>query len=195
MRLILASASPRRKELLRAAGFTFRARVSSIEPLPRRAESPAAFARRAARAKALDVGASSPRGALVLAADTVVVARGEILGKPAGPEDAARMLRILSGTTHRVVTGVCLVLAPRRIQVLKHETSLVRFRKLQESEMRDYLRSGEPFDKAGAYGIQGRASRFVKRIEGCYFNVVGLPVPLVCEILKPFLADIRQGVH
>lgn len=186
MRLILASASPRRRELLRAAGFTFRARASPAEPLPRPEEQPAAFARRAARSKALSVARTSPRGALVLAADTVVVAGGEILGKPIGHEDAARMLRKISGATHRVVTAVCLVQAPGRIRALRHETTFVRFRKLDASEIRDYLRSGEPFGKAGAYAIQGLASKFVTRIEGCYFNVVGLPVPLVYEMLRPF---------
>jgi len=191
MRLILASASPRRKELLRAAGISFEVRSGSAEPLPRRSESPVAFARRAARAKALEVAAASPHGSLVLAADTIVVAGGQILGKPAECEDAARMLRKLSGTTHRVITGVCLAIAPRRVYALRHETTRVRFRKLSEAEIREYLQSREPFDKAGAYGIQGRASKFVTRIEGCYFNVVGLPVPLVDAMLKPLLRSSR----
>ena len=186
MKLILASASPRRKELLRAAGFKFQARKSSLEPPPRRGESPAAYARRAARAKALSVAASAPPGALVLGADTIVVARRAILGKPADAADAVRMVRKLSGTVHRVVTGVCLVRAPRRVVALRHETTRVRFRKLSEAEIREYVASGEPLDKAGAYGIQGRASKFICGIEGCYFNVVGLPVPLVYEMLKSF---------
>jgi nucleoside triphosphate pyrophosphatase len=184
MRLILASSSPRRRELLRAAGLRFRAQASSIEPPPRRGESAAAYARRAARAKALDVAGKSPRGALVLAADTVVVVNGKILGKPRDRAAAARMLRKLSGRTHRVLTGVCLAQAPRRILALQHETTRVRFRKLGEAEIQDYLASGEPFDKAGAYAIQGLASKFVTRIEGCYFNVVGLPVPMVYEMLR-----------
>jgi septum formation protein len=184
MKLILASASPRRKELLRAAGFMFQARKSSLEPPPRPGESPAAYARRAARAKALSVAASAPPGALVLGADTIVVARRAILGKPADAADAVRMVRKLSGTVHRVVTGVCLVRAPRRVVALRHETTRVRFRKLSEAEIREYVASGEPLDKAGAYGNQGRASKFIRGIEGCYFNVVGLPVPLVYEMLK-----------
>jgi nucleoside triphosphate pyrophosphatase len=185
--MVLASASPRRRELLRAAGFKFRARASPVEPLPRRSEPPAGFARRAARAKALKVAASLGRGTLVLGADTIVVAGKEILGKPAGREDAARMLRKLSAKVHVVMTGVCLVSAPHRVLALRHETTRVRFRKLNEREIRGYLKSREPFDKAGGYAIQGRASRFVERIEGCYFNVVGLPVPMVYEMLKPFL--------
>jgi nucleoside triphosphate pyrophosphatase len=186
MSFVLASASPRRRALLRAAGLKFQARASAAEPLPGRGEPPAAFARRAARAKALNVAARERPGTLVVGADTIVVAGREILGKPAGGEDAARMLRRLSGKTHRVVTGVCLVRAPRRVLALRHETTRVRFRKLSEGEINRYVANREPLDKAGAYGIQGLASKFVKRIEGCYFNVVGLPVPLVCEMLKPF---------
>jgi septum formation protein len=187
MRLILASASPRRRELLSRAGLDVEVRPSSIEEVPRPGESPEDFARRAAEEKALAVAATAPRDTLVLGADTVVVADSEVLGKPADRDDAARMLRRLSGTTHRVITAVCLVSAPDRIEAVRCETTLVTFCRLDEEEINDYLASGEPFDKAGAYGIQGRASRFVTRIEGCYFNVVGLPVALVYDMLKPFM--------
>ena len=187
MRLILASTSPRRQDLLRSAGFDFEVRPSSIEEAPRPGETAEEFARRAAREKALAVAASSPWGSFVLGADTVVVLEDQILGKPAGSDDATRMLRLLSGVTHCVTTGVCLVVAPERVEGLKHETTLVTFRNLDEEEIRNYVASGEAFDKAGAYGIQGLASKFVTRVEGCYFNVVGLPVPLVYEMLKPFL--------
>lgn len=186
MRLILASASPRRKKLMRAAGFTFQVRAGGMEPLPRRGESPAAFARRAARAKALDVAATQSRGTFVLGADTIVVAGAQILGKPRGARDAARVLRKLSGREHRVITGVCLVRAPRQIISIKHSLTRVQFRKLTEADIRDYIRTREPLGKAGAYAIQERASKFVTRIEGCYFNVVGLPVALVDQMLKPF---------
>ena len=188
LRLILASASPRRRELLRAAGFDFEVRPSGIEEKRRAGESGEEFALRAAREKALEVAASTPAEGLVLGADTVVIVQDEVLGKPAGPEDAARMLRLLSGVTHRVVTGVCLVRAPDRIEALRPSATLVTFRRLDEQEIREYVSSGEPLDKAGAYGIQGLASKFVTRIEGCYFNVVGLPVALVYELLKPFFA-------
>jgi septum formation protein len=124
---------------------------------------------------------------LVLGADTVVVIDGEMLGKPSGLDDAARMLRLLSGRTHQVHTGICLVQAPSQIEALQHETTFVTFRKLDEEEIRSYVESGEPFGKAGGYAIQGLASKFVTRISGCYFNVVGLPVALVYEALKPFL--------
>jgi septum formation protein len=188
MDLILASNSPRREELLRNAGFDFEVRPSQLpEDEPRPAEVPAEFARRAAREKALQVAASCPPGSLVLGADTVVVAGGQILGKPRGPHAAACMLRSLSGQTHQVITGVCLVRAPSRIEALAHEITFVTFRQLDDAEIRSYVESQEPFDKAGGYAIQGLASRFVTRISGCYFNVVGLPVPLVYEMLKPFL--------
>jgi septum formation protein len=187
MRLILASASPRRRELLRHAGFDFEVRSSTVEEIVLPGEAAEEFARRAARDKAVIVAASAPPDSLVLGADTVVVAGHAILGKPADAEDATRMLRLLSGATHRVITGVCLVRAPDRVEALAHETTLVTFRSLSEEEIASYVASGEPFDKAGAYGIQGLASKFVTRIEGCYFNVVGLPVALVYDLLKPFI--------
>ena len=184
MHLILASSSPRRRELLEKAGFQFETRPSRIEEIPLRGEEAEEYARRVAREKALEVAASADPGALVLGADTIVVRNGEILGKPADAGDAERMLRTLSGFTHRVITGICLVRAPQKIEAWTHETTLVTFRKLEPEEIAAYVASGEPFDKAGGYAIQGLASRFVTRIEGCYFNVVGLPVPLVYEIVK-----------
>ena len=187
MLLILASGSSRRQELLRNAGFTFEVRPSSIPEEPRPDETPEAFVQRMAAEKALDVAARSPAGTLVLGADTVVVVGAEILNKPGNSEEAARILRELSGRSHRVLTGVCLVKAPRTIEARGESDTRVWFRPLAEDEIRDYVATGEPLDKAGAYGIQGRASRFVTRIEGCYFNVVGLPVALVDEMLRPFL--------
>ena len=189
MRLILASASPRRRDLLRNAGFDFEVRPGQIVEEIQPGELPEDFARRAAREKALQIAASAPRGGLVLGADTVVVIGGQTLGKPSDPEDAARMLRLLSGRTHQVHTGICLVRAPKSIEALKHETTLVTFRKLDEEEIRQYVESGEPSDKAGAYAIQGLASKFVTRISGCYSNVVGLPIALVYEILKPLMEE------
>ena len=192
MRLILASCSPRRRELLRQAGFDFDVRPSTVEEAAAPGETPEEFARRAAREKALEVAASVPPESLVLGADTVVVADGEILGKPANASDAARMLRLLSGVTHRVITGVCIVRAPDCVKALAHETTFVTFRSLDNDELQDYLAGGEPFDKAGAYGIQGLASKFVTRVEGCYFNVVGLPVALVYDLLEPLLKGSEQ---
>jgi septum formation protein len=184
MHLILASSSPRRRELLRHAGFDFEVQPSHIIEAIQPGEQPEEFARRAACEKAMHVAASCPAGSLVLGADTVVVIDGETLGKPADLQDATRMLRLLSGRTHRVHTGICLVRAPDEVEALTHETTLVTFRELDEEEIRGYVESGEPLDKAGAYAVQRLASKFVTRISGCYSNVVGLPVARVYEILK-----------
>ncbi len=194
MRFILASNSPRRQELLRNAGFDFEVRSCPLpEPSPERGADPTQYVRAAAQSKALCVAAGVPPGTLVLAADTVVVLNGLILGKPVGPHDATRMLRLLSGKTHEVITGVCLARAPDTIESRVHEITFVTFRDLEEEEIGDYMKSPEPYDKAGAYAIQGLASRFVTRISGCYFNVVGLPVALVADVLKPFLKEAGRS--
>jgi len=193
MKLLLASRSPRRIELLRNAGLDFEVTPSDLEEgLPAPGEPPEDYARRLARAKALDVAAGSPPGSLVLGADTIVTIEGLILGKPSGPFDAARMLHLLSGKTHEVTTAICLVSAPDQIAALKHETTFVTFREMNEEEIRVYVASHEPFDKAGAYAIQGLASKFVTRISGCYFNVVGLPVSLLYEALKSLPDEQRE---
>ncbi len=163
-------------------------RVPSVTEDPVPHETAEDFARRAACEKALDISASAPADSIVLAADTVVVVDGEILGKPVDAADAARMLNLLAAVTHRVITGVCLARPPARVEALAHETTLVTFVPLDEAEIAEYVATGEPFDKAGGYGIQGLASKFVTRVEGCYFNVVGLPVALVYKLLRPFLA-------
>ena len=187
MRLLLASNSPRRRELLRNAGFDFDVVPSRIdEGEPNAGELPEEYARRVARAKALHVAACSPADSLVLGADTVVTIDGLLLGKPTGPADAARMLRLLSGRTHHVITAICLVLAPDEVAALEHERTEVFFRELSEGEIGQYVASHEPFDKAGAYAIQGLAAKFVTRISGCYFNVVGLPIALLTGVLQDF---------
>jgi len=185
-RFILASGSPRRRELLQNARFEFEVVPSTVPEQGMPGETPEALVRRLAVAKASQVAASVPRGGLVLGADTVVVVEAEVLGKPADAEDAARMLRRLSGRSHRVLTGVCVVKAPDHIHGVVHASTEVWFRNLDEPEIRAYAASGEPMDKAGAYAIQGIASRFVTRIEGSYSNVVGLPVSLVDRLLSPF---------
>jgi nucleoside triphosphate pyrophosphatase len=186
---ILASNSPRRRELLRNAGFQFEVRPTGIEEARLPDESPEDFARRLARDKALDVARQSEAGRLVLGADTVVSVNGDILEKPVDAADAARMLRKLSGRIHRVITAVCLVRAPESVLAWRNETTSVTFRKLIKEEIEAYVASGEPFDKAGGYAIQGLASCFVPRIEGCYFNVVGLPIPMVYEMMKTFAGE------
>jgi septum formation protein len=185
MKMLLASGSPRRIELLRNAGFEFEAVPSGIdEGLPIPGELAEVYTRRVARSKAMRIAASALSGRLVLGADTIVTIGSMILGKPSGPFDATRMLRLLSGHTHEVITAICLVRAPDQILALNHETTFVTFRDLDSDEIRAYVASHEPFDKAGAYAIQGLASKFVTHISGCYFNVVGLPVPMLYEVLK-----------
>lgn len=185
--LILASASPRRQELLRNANIPFTAKPTDIPEDARPGEAPQACAERLAREKALAIAHLYP-DAFVLGADTIVVVDGELLGKPHDGADAARMLRLLSGRSHQVITGICVV-HPRSgnsVEQLRtaSETTLVTFQPLAEEEIRYYVSTREPMDKAGAYAIQGIASRWVSRIKGDYSNVVGLPVPLVYRLLR-----------
>jgi septum formation protein len=183
MKLILASASPRRRELLTQAGYSFAVQASSVPESRRPEEDAIRFATRLAREKAEAVFAlRSSEPAVVLGADTVVVCDGEVMGKPADAADAARMLLLLSGRTHQVVTGVAAVWG-ERVEVA-NELTHVTMRTLSPQEIAQYVATGEPMDKAGAYGIQGYAARWVPRIRGCYFNVVGLPLALVANLLE-----------
>ena len=181
MRLVLASASPRRAELMTAAGFTFDVVPAQIDETPRGAEPPTDYALRVAREKAAEASRRDPDAA-ILAADTVVVADGEILGKPRDAADAARMLGILSGAEHQVQTATVLRVNGRESSVV--ELTRVRFRHLSADEIAWYVATGEPDGKAGAYAIQGRAARFVDRIDGSWSNVVGLPIATVYRLLK-----------
>jgi septum formation protein len=192
--LVLASASPRRQELLRHAGIPFTVQPADINEAPLDGESPGECAERLAREKALAVFTSRPQD-YVLGADTIVVVDNAILGKPRDADDAVRMLRMLSGRTHTVITGVCLVSAVARLATgnqqlataferTASETTLVTMCKVSDNEIHDYVAIGEPMDKAGAYAIQGIASRWIPRIEGDYSNVVGLPVALVYAMLR-----------
>jgi len=178
--LILASASPRRHELLLAAGFPHIVRPGSVAEIPLPTESPTAFVQRIAQEKARAVAHDS--GDIILAADTIVCLDNQTFGKPRDEEDARRMLRLLSGRDHFVYTGICILAPQRAIQDLA--ATKVSFAELTELEIEEYTRSGETRDKAGAYAIQGWASRFVTQIQGCYHNVVGLPVSLVYSHLK-----------
>lgn len=215
--IVLASASPRRQELLRNAAIPFTVQPADINETPLEGEAPRDCAERLAREKALAIFQSRPQQ-WVLGADTIVVVDDTILGKPRDASDAARMLRLLSGRTHAVITGVCLVgpVASRQLPVASEtetqtgqlpgrineglttgnrqpatavertasETTLVTMDELSDGEIRDYIATGEPMDKAGAYAIQGIASRWIPRIEGDYSNVVGLPVALVYRMLS-----------
>lgn len=176
MKLILASASPRRAEILRNAGISFSVLSSAIDETPTSSESPNDLVLRLANAKAELVAARAIGPAIVIAADTVVVLNGKILGKPRSTDDARRMLEQLSGRTHSVLTGVSLIRLPDAVHLEFVESTLVHFNPLADDEISAYLSTDEPYDKAGAYAIQSRAARFIPRIEGCYFNVVGLPV-------------------
>lgn len=187
MHLILASASPRRSELLRNAGIACSVEPAQVPEQPSTGENPLDYAKRLAREKATAVFQRHSHEA-VLAADTVVVADEHLLEKPVGKRDAARMLRLLSGRAHQVITGVCLI-APGGDSIysaVEAEVTTVVFAKLSAREIEDYVATGEPRDKAGAYAIQGIASRWVQRIEGCYFSVVGLPVPRVYRMLREY---------
>jgi septum formation protein len=187
-RLILASASPRRRELLAQAGYTFEVQPAHVNEDLRPDEDPIAYVVRLAREKAQSVfaeisstGPASPP-AVVLGADTTVTLDSHILAKPEDAADAARMLGLLSGRTHRVITGVALASA-KGIEVAAEVTG-VQFLTLSDDEIAAYVATGEPMDKAGAYGIQGFAAKWIPRIEGCYFNVVGLPLALVNTMLE-----------
>jgi septum formation protein len=182
--LVLASASPRRRELLQNAGIDFVVDPAHVAEEMRPREQPTAYAERLARDKARAVWErrAGKDNAVVLGADTIVVVDGHVLEKPNDATDAARMLRLLSGRTHEVTTGVAL--AGNGIDDVRSETTRVTFDRLGEDDIAAYVAHGEPMDKAGAYAIQGIASRWICRLEGCYFNVVGLPVPLVYAMLR-----------
>ena len=192
MPIVLASASPRRQELLKNAGIEFLVKPANIPETRREGEAPQAFAERMAKEKARAVWTGTKEeDECVLGADTVVIVGATgvspvhpelILGKPADQQDAARMLRLLSGRKHQVITGVCLIGSD--FEDVRSETTAVYFSALSDADIRDYIATGEPMDKAGAYAIQGMASRWISKIEGDYSNVVGLPVTLVLEMLR-----------
>ena len=187
-RLVLASASPRRRELLTQAGYAFEVCPAHVNEDLRPDEEAIAYVVRLAREKALCVLAEmsskdpAPPQVIVLGADTTVTLDGHILAKPEDAADAARMLRMLSGRTHRVITGVAIA-TEKGVEVAAEVTG-VQFRTLSDEEIAAYIATGEPMDKAGAYGIQGLAAKWIPRVEGCYFNVVGLPLALVVTMLE-----------
>lgn len=177
-RLILASSSPRRIELLKQMGLTFEVYPANHpEPLPKPDEAPAIYAMRAAEHKAASVlEALQDPEAWILAADTVVVQDAHILGKPANKEDALRMLKTLVGREHQVITGLAIFHGNKGIRDQSQVSTTVWFRDASEEQLRHYIQTQEPMDKAGGYGIQGKGAWFVQHIDGCYFNVVGLPL-------------------
>lgn len=185
-KLILASNSPRRAEILRNAGIAFQVRPAHIDESRRGRESARAYALRLAKekAKAVVERVKGSGETVVIGADTIVLAQGRILGKPQDVREARSMLRLLSGKTHEVLTGVCVVSLPAGKALSHVESTRVHFVKLSNKEIDDYIATREPFDKAGAYGIQGLGGRFIDRVEGCYFNVMGLPISQVWSMLR-----------
>jgi septum formation protein len=185
-KLILASSSPRRAEVLRNAGIEFEVRPMAIDEARRRGEPTGNYVRRLALEKAHAAAAVTTSGGnfIVVGADTVVVNRGEILLKPASPDDARRMLRQLSGGVHEVHTGLAVISMPQGIERVIEEVTSVHFAKLSDAEIDAYIETGEPFDKAGAYGIQSIGGRYVTRVEGCYFNVMGMPLGCLWATLQ-----------
>ena len=183
MKLILASASMRRAEILRDAGLPFTILSSAIDETPFPNESPQDLVQRLADTKADLVAARAVGPAIIIAADTEVVLDGRVLGKPRTSDDARHMLSRLSGHTHSVITGVTLIRLPDVERRSFVETTQVQFAKIPDEEILRYLATGEPFDKAGSYAIQGRAGRYIPRVEGCYFNIVGLPLARVYQAL------------
>ncbi len=189
MKIVLASASPRRAEILRNAGIPFEVLAAQVDETRRAGELRGDYVRRLALEKARTAAAdanASDGDCLFVGADTVVVAGDEILGKPRSEEDARRMLRKLSGNVHEVHTGLAVVQRPRTAEGVVDEVTRVTFAPLSDEEIESYIATGEPFDKAGAYGIQGIGGRYVTRIEGCYFNVMGLPLARLWALLHEF---------
>lgn len=186
MKLVLASASPRRAQILRDAGLRFESMRVNVSERSKPGETARIMTRRLAEAKARAVVNNLPNKtteAIVIGADTIVEVMGELLGKPHSPRAAREMLAKLAGRTHRVVTSIAAIRLPDHAQAIATESTRVRFTHLGADEIAEYVRSGEPLDKAGAYGVQGLAGRFIEKIDGCYFNVVGLPLARLYRML------------
>ena len=191
MQIILASASPRRRELMGLYGVPFTIRAADIDETMDPGKPPFDEVARVSRCKALAV--SREPEDVVVAADTIVVCQGEVLGKPRDKKDAARMLRLLSGSTHQVMTG-CTVLQGSRAETFTQVTQL-HFRPLSEKEIHRYIATGEPMDKAGAYGIQGGAALFCEKIVGDYYNVMGLPLCRLGQVLRKIAPEIMEDTQ
>ena len=190
-KLVLASRSPRRAEILRAVGWEFEAITAGIDESLLAGEDAVSYVKRLARTKAEAVAQRTVKG-LVLGADTTVVVDGHILGQPGDRDNAIRMLRMLSGKWHEVITGVALVRAETGLAVVDHVVTRVRFSEMSDEEIEWYANSDEPLDKAGAYAIQGSASLFIEEVDGEYFNIVGLPIRKVYELSRRIVGEDLQ---
>lgn len=191
-KLILASTSPRRAELLKQIGLNFLIKVSAVDETPLPGLTPPELVGLLAERKAAAVARELHDG-IVIGADTVVVWQGQVLGKPRNRDEAFEMLFKLQGSCHEVYTGIALIDVSSGEVLVQHEKTRVCFRSLDESEIRQYIASGEPLDKAGAYGVQGLAAIFITRIEGCYTNVVGLPLARLSQMLKQLGCNVLEG--
>jgi len=189
LEIILASSSPRRKELLEQLGLSFKIISSNVDEIAEE-ENAHLLVEKLAETKAREVAWKCQPGYLIIGADTIVCLESEILGKPKDEAEAFEMLKKLSGKTHKVITGIALIEAPCGRSIISHEETLVKFRDLEDEEIKAYIRSGEPMDKAGAYGIQKIGAILVERIDGCYFNIVGLPLTRLTKMLKEFNISI-----
>ena len=194
--IILASASPRRRELLKSLGIPFKVVPSNVEEIALDGEAPVRAAKRLAQAKALAVAQRLPK-AVVLAADTIVLLGKEVMGKPKNLSEARRMLKKLSGRTHRVITGFCLLNTEDNRVIKRAVTTKVKMKRITPAELKGYLKSGEPLDKAGAYAVQGIGAFLIESVQGSYSNVVGLPLAEVSEAFRelgiPYLKVSRDG--
>lgn len=184
MNLILASSSPRRAEILRNAGIAFDVTATDVDESRLAGERPDDYVRRLAASKARAALKPVSGSAIVIGCDTVVVVEGSVLGKPASADQARQTLRRLSGRSHDVLTGLAAIRLPDGAERILEETTRITFASLSDQEIEDYISTGEPFGKAGAYAIQGCAGKFVTRVEGDYFNVIGLPLPRLYAILR-----------
>lgn len=185
MNIILASASPRRKEILENTNVKFKIMASSIEELTLEGESPRQMVMRLAFEKGIDI-ASRQKSDLVISADTIVVLDNTVLGKPKDEIEARKMITSLSGRTHQVITGISLINLDNNKKIIDYVISNVKFKNLSEEDINDYIRTKESLDKAGAYGIQGYGALLVEEIQGDYFNIVGLPISRLSDLLKKY---------
>ena len=189
-KIILASKSPRRKQILEQVGLKFTVEVSDFDETQIKFKTPQEMVKKLSLEKAKVIAAKNP-DAIIIGADTTVIIKNEIIGKPTSKQDAVRILKLLSGNVHEVVTGFAVISGKK--SVTKHVTSKVKFKKLSEAEIKAYVKTGEPMDKAGGYGIQDKGGLFVEDIQGDYSNVVGLPIFAVSEVLKQFGVEIIKN--